>query len=187
MTDITTSIHRLLRYCAAYKCQPPSSLPPGSVAERAGRGIALGDPILRSSLNEVADLARQGFEFGGHSVSHSDLTALTSEEALREMRDSRSEIEERTGRTVTSSPIPTDAGAPRSVPSCNTNIGAHVRPAQGWCSRGRPLRLASCRRALPAAPSIVTHDVHITISGLCGDSPIDPAHSPSAGGTYATV
>jgi peptidoglycan/xylan/chitin deacetylase (PgdA/CDA1 family) len=50
--------------------------------------------------NKVADLAHQGFEFGGHSVSHSDLTTLTSEEALREMRDSRSEIEERTGRTV---------------------------------------------------------------------------------------
>lgn len=49
---------------------------------------------------EVADLAREGFEFGGHSVSHSDLTALTGEEALREIRDSQSEIEERTGRTV---------------------------------------------------------------------------------------
>jgi peptidoglycan/xylan/chitin deacetylase (PgdA/CDA1 family) len=47
---------------------------------------------------QVTDLSREGFEIGAHSVSHSDLTALATEDARSEIRNSKVELEKRTGR-----------------------------------------------------------------------------------------
>jgi peptidoglycan/xylan/chitin deacetylase (PgdA/CDA1 family) len=44
---------------------------------------------------QVADLAGEGIDFGGHSVTHADLTALSPDERDREIRQCRDEIEQR--------------------------------------------------------------------------------------------
>jgi peptidoglycan/xylan/chitin deacetylase (PgdA/CDA1 family) len=50
------------------------------------------------SWPEVRDLAGQGIEFGGHSVTHPDLTALPPEALAREVLECREEIGRRLGR-----------------------------------------------------------------------------------------
>ena len=47
-------------------------------------------------------LAKEGIEFGSHSLSHSDLTTLESAELRQELCQSRTEIEQRLQRTPTS-------------------------------------------------------------------------------------
>jgi peptidoglycan/xylan/chitin deacetylase (PgdA/CDA1 family) len=55
-------------------------------------------PLL--DWHEVTTLANEGFTFGAHSITHPALTALSTEEAKREITGSKTELEERTGRTV---------------------------------------------------------------------------------------
>lgn len=55
-------------------------------------------PLL--SWEQVGDLARQGIGFGAHSVTHRVLTELSSADAERELVESRSEIQVRTGQEV---------------------------------------------------------------------------------------
>jgi len=49
---------------------------------------------------QVAELARDGFQFGAHSVNHLDLTALAPEEAETEIAGSKAEIEQHTRQPV---------------------------------------------------------------------------------------
>jgi len=56
------------------------------------------EPLL--NWEHVAELARQGFSFGAHSVSHPVLTRLPVVEAQREILQCKAQIEERVGRTV---------------------------------------------------------------------------------------
>ncbi len=53
-------------------------------------------PLL--DWSQVLELAEQGFAFGGHGVTHRNLTLLSEAEAEREVLGSKSEIERRTGR-----------------------------------------------------------------------------------------
>src|SRR6267143_556163 len=55
-------------------------------------------PLL--SWEQVAELARQGFSFGAHSVSHPVLTRLPVVEAQQEIIQCKSQIEERVGQPV---------------------------------------------------------------------------------------
>ena len=52
--------------------------------------------------DQVQDLAQQGIEFGGHSVSHADLTKLDSESLYREVHESFDTLKERLGRAPVS-------------------------------------------------------------------------------------
>jgi peptidoglycan/xylan/chitin deacetylase (PgdA/CDA1 family) len=45
------------------------------------------------TLDELRELAAAGFEIGAHTVSHPDLSRLGFDECLREMRESRDELE----------------------------------------------------------------------------------------------
>ena len=47
---------------------------------------------------QVREVAEQGFALGAHSHTHADLTALSAEEAGRDIAACRREIEERTGQ-----------------------------------------------------------------------------------------
>jgi len=49
---------------------------------------------------QVADLARDGFEFGAHTITHPDLTELEHEQANHEIAGSKRELEYRTGQKV---------------------------------------------------------------------------------------
>ena len=52
-------------------------------------------PLL--NWQQIEELAREGFQFGSHSVTHPDLTKLSEVDARREMIESKREILERTG------------------------------------------------------------------------------------------
>ncbi len=46
----------------------------------------------------IAELSRQGVEFGGHSATHPSLTDIPTEQADREIAQCKTEIESRTGK-----------------------------------------------------------------------------------------
>lgn len=55
---------------------------------------------------QVRELAEAGMEVGSHSRSHADLTRLQDEDLRTELRSSRQELEDRTGRRVSSLSVP---------------------------------------------------------------------------------
>ena len=61
-------------------------------------------PLL--SWAELAQISAAGFEIGAHTVSHRPLTALSDEEARREIRESKAMIENHLGRPVTTFAYP---------------------------------------------------------------------------------
>ena len=62
------------------------------------RGANTHPPRSLMTWDQVSALAEQGFEFGGHSVTHPDLTMLTPAELDAELGESRDEITRRLGR-----------------------------------------------------------------------------------------
>lgn len=52
------------------------------------------------SWSEIEELARHGVEFGAHTVTHPNLARLEPVAAAAEMRESRIDLEDRTGRSV---------------------------------------------------------------------------------------
>ena len=56
--------------------------------------------------DEITDLASRGFQFGSHSVTHRDLTRLPREEMIRELAESKNEMEKRLGRPCCSLSYP---------------------------------------------------------------------------------
>lgn len=61
-------------------------------------------PLL--TWEELAQIQTAGFEIGAHTVTHRPLTALSDDEAQREIRESKAEIEHRLGRAVTTFAYP---------------------------------------------------------------------------------
>jgi len=57
-------------------------------------------PQALMSWTEIRELAEQGIEFGSHSVSHPDLTKLSTAKLEGELEKSKSEIESRTGKSA---------------------------------------------------------------------------------------
>lgn len=56
------------------------------------------EPLL--TWEHVAELARQGFSFGAHSVNHPALTRLPATEAQQEITQCKAQIEEQVGQPV---------------------------------------------------------------------------------------
>jgi Predicted xylanase/chitin deacetylase len=54
------------------------------------------------SWSQVAELAKQGIDFGGHSVNHSDLTKLSAEHVAYEIKRCHDDIAEKVGRSPVS-------------------------------------------------------------------------------------
>jgi peptidoglycan/xylan/chitin deacetylase (PgdA/CDA1 family) len=52
------------------------------------------------SWQQLREVAEQGFILGAHSVSHPMLTEITQGDAVREIADSKAELETRTGKPV---------------------------------------------------------------------------------------
>jgi len=83
-------------------------LPAGKVGgtndwDRNGHG-----PVARPLMTwkTVSDLAGAGMEFGGHGLTHADLTSISLGSAGTEIRDSKHLIEDRIGCPVTSFAAP---------------------------------------------------------------------------------
>mgnify|MGYP005837731707 CR=1 FL=1 len=54
----------------------------------------------------IREIAAGNVEIGSHTCSHRDLTRIPRRDALRELRDSKMELEDRLGRAVTSLALP---------------------------------------------------------------------------------
>jgi peptidoglycan/xylan/chitin deacetylase (PgdA/CDA1 family) len=67
------------------------------------------------TVDELRELAAAGFEIGAHTVSHPDLSRLGFEECLREMRESRAELERTLGTQVRTFAYPSCHYGPAAV------------------------------------------------------------------------
>jgi len=72
--------------------------------ERLAGNPAIGPQMLAPA--QVVQLHRAGVEIGAHTVNHPVLTSITHEAAARELRDSRSYLEDLLGARVTSFAYP---------------------------------------------------------------------------------
>jgi peptidoglycan/xylan/chitin deacetylase (PgdA/CDA1 family) len=59
------------------------------------------EPVQTLTRDQVLEMQDSGFTFGSHGYSHQDLTGLSEEECLRELRDSRALLEDVIHRPVT--------------------------------------------------------------------------------------
>jgi peptidoglycan/xylan/chitin deacetylase (PgdA/CDA1 family) len=81
-----------------HACTATVFLPSGKIggmedwAENGSGGRSL------MSWSQVIDLSRENVDFGGHSVTHTDLTKLSGNELEREIRQCRDQIELKLGR-----------------------------------------------------------------------------------------
>jgi peptidoglycan/xylan/chitin deacetylase (PgdA/CDA1 family) len=57
-------------------------------------------PMANLSWNDVREMARLGFDIGSHTVTHADLGVTTTEEAQREVTESKRALEEQLQRPV---------------------------------------------------------------------------------------
>ena len=89
-------------------------LPTGKMGGRedwAGANTAPARSLM--SWEQVKELAGRGIEFGGHSVTHPNLTALPPDQLEREVRQCRDEITDRLGREPISFAPPYGASSAR--------------------------------------------------------------------------
>lgn len=92
--DFADCAFRILK---AHSCTATVFVPSGKIGgvEDWDGNASLGRRLM--SWSQVADLARENIEFGGHSVTHRDLTKLSESELEREVRQCRDQIEQRLG------------------------------------------------------------------------------------------
>jgi peptidoglycan/xylan/chitin deacetylase (PgdA/CDA1 family) len=89
---------------------------------------------------ELQEVARYGISLGAHTVTHPRMSALSLTEAEREMRDCRSEIEQRTGYAVKTFAYPygdCNAAVRRLAAQyfdlgCSTDFGRVVTGSPRW-------------------------------------------------------
>jgi len=82
---------------------PATIFVPTSFCGRAELASAKGGwrpQVTLLNWQQVNELAREGFEFGSHSISHPALTGLEHEQANHEIAGSKLELEQRTGHKV---------------------------------------------------------------------------------------
>jgi len=102
-------------------------LPTGRLGGRESWIGANVPPRPLMSWSVVQDLAKEGVEFGGHSVTHADLTTLGPEALRDEIGRSQKDIEDRLGK-------PTETFAPpygRSNPRVREELARHSRVSVG--------------------------------------------------------
>jgi peptidoglycan/xylan/chitin deacetylase (PgdA/CDA1 family) len=121
-------------------------------------------PMPNLTWDDLRAMAALGFEFGSHSVTHADMARISYEEARRELRDSRAELEKRLGRPVRWFAYPfggPDNFAPHLLPlvteagydACFSAHGGFVRP------EADPRLLP--REAVPYFKSLLHLDLHL--------------------------
>lgn len=77
-------------------------LPTGKIGARADwKGAAL-PPQPLMSWSQIRELSQENIDFGGHSVSHADLTLLSADDLRREVADSVAELEQQIGKACRS-------------------------------------------------------------------------------------
>jgi peptidoglycan/xylan/chitin deacetylase (PgdA/CDA1 family) len=77
----------------------------GKAVSWDSQGKAIDGPQLLSA-DEVGRLAQEGVDFGAHGRTHQDLTGLSQGELEDEVHGSRADLEQLTGRSVTTFAYP---------------------------------------------------------------------------------
>ena len=98
-------------------------------------------PVL--SWSALQELAAAGWEIGAHTISHPSLDAVPTEQAAREIVDSRRMIEDRLGTAVSSFAYPYGC----ATAEAREIVSSHFRAACG--TRLRSARPAADRAELP--------------------------------------
>jgi peptidoglycan/xylan/chitin deacetylase (PgdA/CDA1 family) len=95
----------------------------------------LSRPITRG---QILEMARNGVEFGSHTVSHPNLALAATEVVERELRDSKSHLERLLGRPVRAlaypfgTPDTYDARALASARACGYQLAVSFRQGVNW-------------------------------------------------------
>ena len=89
-------------------------------------------PLL--NWDELAQLANAGWEIGAHTVTHRQLTSLPADEARREILESKTVIEQKLGRAVTTFAYPFGAMNAASRDCVRDNFRAGCSVAFGTAS-----------------------------------------------------
>lgn len=84
------------------------------------------NPLM--TWDEVRNLAQMGFEIGAHTISHPDLGATSSDDARREIRDSKQHVESELGRKIEAFAFPFGKRE-----SCPIEVSQIVRDAGYSC------------------------------------------------------
>jgi peptidoglycan/xylan/chitin deacetylase (PgdA/CDA1 family) len=94
-------------------------------------------PRKLMSWSQISELKEQGIEFGGHSLTHADLTKLSSEQLQRQVRMSQEAIHQRLGVRATSFAPPygrSDAQVRNEIRKWyKTSLGVHLQRATQHC------------------------------------------------------
>jgi peptidoglycan/xylan/chitin deacetylase (PgdA/CDA1 family) len=106
----------------------------GGPEDWAGANTDPPRPLM--NWEQVKTLAGQGFEFGGHSVTHPDLTALPTEALEREVGQCREEIGRRLGQKPTSFAAPYGYSNARVREAIARWYGVSVGTRLGRAERG---------------------------------------------------
>ncbi|HET6274871.1 MAG TPA: polysaccharide deacetylase family protein [Candidatus Cybelea sp.] len=117
------------------------------------------------SWNEVCALANDGFDLGSHTVSHPILSQLSPEALTVELRESRTALEERTGRPCVSLAYPVGRLHDVTEAVLSATAGAGYEYAfivsDRWCERGTdPLRID--RISTPGHSNHATFALHVS-------------------------
>lgn len=113
------------------------------------------EPLL--NWQQVSELAAGGVEFGSHSVSHPDFSALPAGDVDAEAADSKREIAERTGRTPEFFCYPYG----RWSPAARDVIAKHYRAA---CTTEAALLRPGCDvQALPRVDAHYVRDLPLFV------------------------
>jgi len=97
LADFAESAFPILK---VHHCAATVFLPSGRMGgTEKWEGIDCNAPRRLMSWSQVTDLAKENIDFGGHSVTHADLTKLSLDELQREVRQSREDIEDRIGHS----------------------------------------------------------------------------------------
>lgn len=96
-----------------------------------------GEPAPLMGWEEIVQLAREGVDFGSHSVSHRKLSTLGADEVIEECTRSRVILEENLKRPIWAISYPWDAhdqDVRRCVADCGFTVGVTTRPGRARLS-----------------------------------------------------
>lgn len=145
----TATVFLITAYCGKRNDWPGHESPVGA------------QPLL--SWSQIDDMARHGIEFGSHTATHPDLARTARDQAERELRESKSAIEDRLGRKVETFAYPyghyneaaVDLVRAHFAAGCSTILGtvtAQADPAllprvdMYYCAANRLIESLSTRR-----------------------------------------
>jgi peptidoglycan/xylan/chitin deacetylase (PgdA/CDA1 family) len=105
----------------------------GKVGGSADWDANVGEPALLMGWEEIGQLAREGADFGSHSMNHCRLDRLAIDEVVGECASSRAILETKLKRPILAISYPWDAHnreVRRAAAECGYTVAVTTRPGQ---------------------------------------------------------